>query len=750
MKSMLAVFVVIALSILVFTYQPSRGQSLSPVPSGNPATTPSLSALPVPDQGVFQPPVNNSGQPKGWVILYYLREQGDPPLWVDTALLSSFAQLEQNKGKLNLISPSTELTLVSAQADDLGITHLLFEQVYNSVPVFGGRLMLHLAANGLLLSYEARNVPGIDGHIYRDARQVDTNPTLGPTQAIEAAKTALGYTGTFAKAPEANLVILPHKIRNSGPSDETGATLVYRVELLVEDGTPATARHWYFVDAHDGKIVWYFDAMNKGTGQSLYSGIVSFPTGYSALFTSHYDSVCGGYVIDNGYWLWDSSGNYGYMQATDMRNLTNNDISPQWTGHADAHEYDDRWGIFYTPAYCQPILDRDPPMIDVQFGMALTWDYFLTFHGRRGIDNMGYRMFGRAHYGVNLNYAAWNGTNISFGDGSSGAPWVAIDIVAHEWTHGINEKTAGLYSANEAGASNESFADIFGTMVEFLANNPISPPDYLIAEDIGYPQRSLANPPAYSDPDHYNNRRYPGYCTPTTGFFGNDNCGIYDNTGIQNKAFYLLAEGGTHPYSGIHVTGIGREAAARIFYRALTFHLVGTPNASFHEVRIQTGNAASALYGFYSNQRAAVGQAWSAVGVPANEIDEAWRFVRQSYMDVLGRVPDQGGWQNWANHINSCGPSNSPCIQSRRIETARGFLESPEFRRNKPALSNPGTPEYNQEYVRQCYRTFLQREPDAGGYNDWLNFINSTGDYNTLVYGFIYSDQYRRRFCCGG
>jgi len=110
-------------------------------------------------------------------------------------------------------------------------------------------------------------------------------------------------------------------------------------------------------------------------------------------------------------------------------------------------------------------------MVDVQFGMAVTWNYFKIFQGRRGIDNLGYTMFGRAHYGNNKEFAGWNGTNLTFGDGNLNQhPFVSLDSVGHEWTHGVTAKTAGLISSMEAGAANESFSDIFGTMIEFSAN----------------------------------------------------------------------------------------------------------------------------------------------------------------------------------------------------------------------------------------------------------------------------------------
>ncbi len=303
----------------------------------------------------------------------------------------------------------------------------------------------------------------------------------------------------------------------------------------------------------------------------------------------------------------------------------------------------------------------------------------------------------------------------------------------------------------ESGAANESFSDIFGTMIEFNAGYGKTP-NYLIGEDYGTPFRSLANPRAYNNGvDYYGDRFFPGYCTPSNG---NDMCGVHENNGIMNKAFYLLAVGGTHPYSGVQVGSIGRDQAASIFYFALTHYL--TPTSNLHDIEEGTYSAAvhfngGLAGGNFSYQAQAVLQAWKAVGIPRNQIEEAWFFTKQQYMDVLNRQPDTTGWSGWANTINGCGHNNWNCINAVRIHVARGFLDSNEFQQNKPSLRNPATAhEYNQEYVRQCYLVFLRRNPDTNGLNSWVNTLDSTGDYNHLVDGFINSNEYRNRFCCGG
>lgn len=127
-----------------------------------------------------------------------------------------------------------------------------------------------------------------------------------------------------------------------------------------------------------------------------------------------------------------------------------------------------------------------------------------------------------------------------------------------------------------------------------------------------------------------------------------------------------------------------------------------------------------------------------------NPLDQSTFFVRQMYLDVLGREPDSGGWTYYQNALNSCN-GNSACLVSTRVAIARGFLESSENRAQYPEL-DPASPNYNSSFVKHCYWNFLARQPDTGGFNFWLNALNSSGDYNGVVQGFITSPEYRSRF----
>ena len=130
-----------------------------------------------------------------------------------------------------------------------------------------------------------------------------------------------------------------------------------------------------------------------------------------------------------------------------------------------------------------------------------------------------------------------------------------------------------------------------------------------------------------------------------------------------------------------------------------------------------------------------------------NPMDNNQFFVWQQYVDFLNREPDSSGFITWTGNLNTCSPSDWPCLNAQRIHTVRGFIESGEFKADKPALLNPTSiEEYNSAYVTWLFRSLLRREPDAGGFATWVDHLNSTGDYSHVVHGFINSHEYRRRF----
>jgi Zn-dependent metalloprotease len=414
-------------------------------------------------------------------------------------------------------------------------------------------------ANQIITHLDAKGAGKTTGQASEAARRVNTSPGLTAARAIRAAKAALGYEGNLAEQPTAKLVILP----NVDGSD--GATLTYQVELFIEDPTKKAERHQYFIDAHTGGTVWHYDSIPSATGYSLYSGTVDIPTRYS-----------------NGAFRMYADG----FGACTTRNHDTGSVY---------QDSDNIWGNGLESF-------GQTAAVDAHFNLKSTWSYFRDVLGRYGLDGGSRAAHAYVHYGTNVANAFYDNGNLKFGDGDAGStPWVSTDIVAHEFTHGVTAYASGLVYSNESGAANESFSDIFGTAVEFYVGIN---PDYLLAEDaVPGGIRYMADPAI----DHYSERVYIGSSY--------DNGGVHFNSGIQNKAFYLLAEGGTHPQSGVTVTGIGRRAAEHIFYRALDVYVAS--NSQFIGIRNATVNAAIDLYGYGSAQQAATEQAWCAVGLGA-------------------------------------------------------------------------------------------------------------------------------------
>ena len=280
---------------------------------------------------------------------------------------------------------------------------------------------------------------------------------------------------------------------------------------------------------------------------------------------------------------------------------------------------------------------EDGALGDAHIYSGYTYDYYFKRFNRRGLDDANRRMQTLVHPVRRSDFSTRFGTfpefftnAVYYGDGlmlygeglppgvtTGGQTWDyvagAIDIVAHEITHGVTEFTSDLVYLNESGALNESFSDIIGSSVEAFFQTGGGGPqqsDYLMGEDVVRGARngirSMADPPAYGDPDHYSLR-----------FTGTqDNGGVHTNSGIPNHVFYLAIEGGANRVSGLTVQGVGggnRVQIETVFYRAVTQLLPA--NATFAMARTATIQAARDLYGAGSAAERAVSQAWTAVGV---------------------------------------------------------------------------------------------------------------------------------------
>ncbi len=484
---------------------------------------------------------------------------------------------------------SRELVSRQVREDTMipGRTHERLVQLHRGLPVFGAEIARQSDAAGTL---------SVFGTLY-EGIDVEVAPGLSPRQA--AARVAERGGTPFGRRGGPELVVLPHA---------GGYRLAYRIRARFgEEGFDVRQ---VFLDATTGELIVEW--------KDVHSQVAAIGTG----------------VLGDQKKLSVSSASGGYTTADRLR--------PPLISTYDFRFSLNRLNQFFatgaSPANLTPgdlALDSDNvwtdgAVVDAHAYAGWTYDYFFSRHGRRGLDNADIPVHSITHALRREDWVLFSTETVLdffanafyFGDGvmyyGDGLPQnvtvfgqrvnylaTALDIVAHELTHGVTDYSSSLIYQNQSGALNEAFSDMIGTAVEFAFQPEKA--DYLLGEDAFLPGglRSMQNPTAYGDPDH-TSIQFTGAA---------DNGGVHINSGIPNNAFYLAIEGGRHRL-GATVQGVGaanRAQIERVFYRAFTAFL--TPNASFAQARAATIQAARELYGTTPAVEAAVTQAWDAVGV---------------------------------------------------------------------------------------------------------------------------------------
>ncbi len=477
------------------------------------------------------------------------------------------------------------LDIARQQEDTMipGRAHERLKQMYKGLPVFGGEVISQM---------DGRSIVSVSGRIYEGV-DLDVVPQLSPERANAIALEQSAGGNIFG---ETTLGILPVA---------DGYRLVYRMEVRSDWDV-----RQFYVDAGSGDIVRSFSrirtAASVGQGTGVFGSLRKMSTDSASSTYRAIDMLRPARMF-----TYDFRGSLSRLNtffATGL--LFNSDI---------ATDTDNVW--------------NDGATVDAHVNQGLVHDYYFKRFGRRGLDDRNLEIDGIVHplarsqassqppsvVGTFINNASYccEGLMI-YGDGDGRFYTFlagALDVVAHEMTHGVTEFTSNLGFRDEPGALNEAFSDIMGASAEFF-QQPVGTgqekADWLIAEDVvlGFPGylRSLNNPNAVGDPDHYSLRRFIGTDT--------DDGGVHFNMTIATHAFYLAVAGGRNRVSGQTVTGVGMnnmERMEKVFYRAWVF-LLG-PNSRFTDARAATLQAASDLYGASSNERTQVAAAWSAVGV---------------------------------------------------------------------------------------------------------------------------------------
>ncbi len=508
---------------------------------------------------------------------------------------------------MQVADPTQEFVSQRQWQDTQGKRHLRMQQQYQGVDVYGSEIIVH--AN-------QQAVDGLNGRYIATPHTLSTTPTITNTDAIQAAlgqfvsitsfneeqKQLLSYQG-----PEAKLVILP------GWETETKqAQLAWQVLAR-----PNMLDYWeVMIDAQNGELI------RKTNLTCSFAPEMYVPGDEVHHHHHHHNSMMartagpwrtksgtqGSGVDLNGVnqplQIWQASDGFGMIDASkDMF------TSPAGTSIKDLSGIIITYDALSKPkpesvsiVFSENSTFTDAAAVSAHYNASVAYDYFRQKHGRSAIDGSGGNIQSVVNYveddGSGMDNAFWNGTFMVYGNGNVGFTPLAggLDVGGHEMTHGVINATANLVYRNQSGAINEHIADVFGMLIEAE--------DFRLAEDVVRPEvfpsgamRDMENPhnggTSLRDrgwqPDHIS-EIYTGE---------EDNGGVHINSGIPNRAFFLIA------------SEIGRDQAGELYYHALTNYL--TASSEFVDLRRALLNSANDLFGSVESQ--AVAAAFDAVGI---------------------------------------------------------------------------------------------------------------------------------------
>ncbi|ASS73778.1 hypothetical protein CIG75_01510 [Tumebacillus algifaecis] len=457
-----------------------------------------------------------------------------------TAEERALKALDKAKNVYGFHTASGKFKVNKSHKDENGTTHTKLDRVIGGIPVFASQMIVH-EADG--------DVQGITG-AFKELTPKVSKSSLKVNDAISKAVAHTGYTGELSEPAQAELMYVEK-------GDE--AILTYKVGVNHMGELPG--RWTVFVDVATGEIVDSFNQIEHVAGTGI--GVLGDTKTIETTLRS------GTYYLED-----KSKPMTGMIQTKTYNNgiLFNSNMT----------DSDNVWNATNQRAG-----------VDAHYYTGVVYDYYYNMLGRNSYNGSGSTLLSYVNYRSNYNNAFWNGSSMTYGDGDGvnfRAFSAALDVIAHELTHGVTETTSGLVYKNQSGALNESWSDAMGAVIEGS--------NWIMGEDLTLPAygtvgfRSMSDPNAYGDPAHMSQ-----YVNTSA-----DNGGVHTNSGIPNKAFYNFA------------TAIGsRDIAGKIWYIASRDYMTSSTN--FAGARSATLQATAALYGTSSSYYSALQSAWTAVGI---------------------------------------------------------------------------------------------------------------------------------------
>lgn len=498
------------------------------------------------------------------------------------------------------------------QQDALGQTHVRFQQFYQGIRIWGGEVIMHTQAG--------KTAQPPTAMLKREVR-VDIMPKLSTAEVLGLVEKDMAPRIPLARKPISELVIYPETARrqltrktlSAGKepnaqdfvTETTGYKLAYYVHTEREN--PGDTQHIdYLIDAQTGAIIEKWDSLQTanatGSGHSQYSGTVQLNTNSLA----------------NGFELRDTT-----RPSSGSNVVYNLDHATSGTG-AIYTDSDNTWGDganFKEDPEPTTSANGQTAAVDAAYGLQVTWDMYKNVFGRNGIDGLGSPTYARVHYDFAYDNAFYSDycMCITYGDGTKLQTLTALDVAAHEFSHGVCSTSANLIYNKESGGLNEANSDIMGTMAEFYARGANGKGNVIPDTGGNWTHGEQMTTPAYPLKMRFlykpsKDGKSADAWSPTL-----QNLDVHYSSGPMNRAFYFMSQGATtsgetsSSYLPQGMTGIGNDKAAKIWYRALTVYM--TSSTDYLGARVANIQAARDLFPLSGSEEVAVWNAFAAINV---------------------------------------------------------------------------------------------------------------------------------------
>lgn len=510
--------------------------------------------------------------------------------------------LNDIKGLLHIKEPSSEFQNISKKVDDLGQTHLKMQQVYQGVKVYGSEVVVHLDKSKEVHAFNGRSTP--------TPQLKSIVPKISMQQALSSIENDLGKalpkTNT-AKKSGFNSLVGPYE-----PEEELVIYTINGTAILTRHITvfPSVIDRWeYFVDANTGQVLdkFYhtckFHADFEENHNEPSNSIIVPPTNTSGQDLNGvnrqlntWSNGTQNYLIDISKPMFDAE------KSVLPDNAVGGIVTLDLRGEAPGQGVK----IFHVTASGNTWGNTNG--VSAHYNADISYEYFRTTFNRNSINGEGGSIIsfinvGNPEGGGDYDNAFWNGKAMFYGNGDRAFTSLAgsLDVGGHEMSHGVIDNTANLEYRNQSGALNESFADIFGVMIDR--------DDWKLGEDIVtnlFPSgamRDMQNPNNGASADGqigWQPKDMSEFVVTTR-----DNGGVHINSGIVNRAYYLVA------------TAIGKDKAEQVYYRALDNYL--TASSQFIDLRLAVIKSATDIHGAGSTEVQAAETAFDTVGITDGE-----------------------------------------------------------------------------------------------------------------------------------